>query len=113
MSRVGFDGRVRPEGPYWGRWLLSSFVLSVLYWFICMKFFDVNPFWQLVITNGNKLPWKELAIQIGPSLMSIAIAFPFRVPDKSVTTWLILLYGSGLATGVGLFAVIMTFGFLG
>lgn len=107
MTTTGFDGNVRRKPPADWAWFAASFAFACVYWLVC-SFAVSDRVWDQILLPYFATPdWPAVVIPLVPFLATLGLAFVFRVPDRSLFTWAMILLAAEVITGLASFLCLM------
>ena len=109
MATTGFDGKLRRPSPSMGMWLLACFAVSLVYWIACSWIVGTNLLATVLLPFNRSKELLAVVIFDIPAAVGLALAFPFGLAEKSITSWLMLIFASGLSTFFGFFVFLLAF----
>ncbi len=113
MAVAGFGGKVRRKPPADTAWFATSFVLTVVYWIACSCLLPNGLYWEALFPVYAQAAWPALLIPIVPFVMTLALSFIFRVPDRTFWTWVLVIWAAETVTGFATFLSLMLLAVLG
>jgi len=100
----GFDGRVREPAPSIGRWIVYSFLLTLLYW-IALSLLLPDVVAEVLASAFSSPSVGSVLVRIIPVTAAFLLTIPFRISWNSGSDWAINLVAASMATG---FAYLVT-----
>lgn len=94
-----FDGQSHPAWPAMGKWLAATFVLSLVYWSACLRIGSIG-FEEVAYPFFGMWSLKGLFVSGTPLAGAVLLAIPFRIAERSLWSWVVLIVAARLVTGI-------------